>query len=45
MNDEISICKFCGQIIYYNQFLNGYYCDNCNNLEVIEINEFNKRPK
>ena len=40
MVEQISICKNCGNIIYYNEFLNGYYCEKCNNLEVININGF-----
>ena len=40
MVEQISICKNCGNIIYYNEILKGYYCKKCNNLEVININGF-----
>lgn len=45
MVEQISICKNCGNIIYYNEFLNGYYCEKCNNLEVININGFKRKTK
>lgn len=43
MAEQISICKNCGQIVYYNENLEGYYCEYCNNLEV--INESNRKTK
>ena len=40
MVEQIKVCYICGEIIYYDDYLKGYYCDNCKNLEVINQNEF-----